>query len=64
MKWTKKIFNKNIDEKAIVFEVQDDEKHKNINDICRFKLMLNHKTGKYEKVLVYHADELTRDKNN
>ena len=61
MKKIKKIFNKKIENSSKNTKTQIEDRENNINHIFRFKLMLNHKTGKYEKVLVYHLDELSED---
>ena len=64
MKRLKKFFKNFRTESPIVVDTPDEEKDQYIAGMCRFKLMLNHKTGKYEKVLVYHAEELTREEHN
>lgn len=64
MKRLKKFFKNFRNEPTVIFENSEKEKDQHIDGICRFKLMLNSKTGKYEKVLVYNAEELTREEHN
>ncbi len=61
MKKIKKFFKKKSPDLGKNHTSQQDDKDNNIDRICRFKLMFNHATGKYEKVFVYQLYELSED---
>lgn len=61
MKKFKKKFKKNFSNFNQNTSSPSSNKDKNIDRICRFKLMFNHATGRYEKVLVYQVHELIED---
>ena len=62
MKKIKKIFKKKLEHLDKKPQSLVEDKDNNIDHICRFKLMFNQATGKYEKILVYKLDELSEDK--
>tara|TARA_A100001037_G_C14523392_1_gene359777 strand:+ start:67 stop:258 length:192 start_codon:yes stop_codon:yes gene_type:complete len=61
MKKKKKNFNKKAPHSSKKIEDSTEDKDNNIDTICRFKLLFNEETGKYEKVAVYQLDELSED---
>mgnify|MGYP003662544577 CR=1 FL=1 len=61
MKKLKNFFRKKEANSTKNSKSQTEDRENNIDHIFRFKLMLNRTTGKYEKVLVYHIDELSED---